>query len=177
MIQKLLKYGPVVLVPAAWTATAAAHFYTVFGAYELMIAHAVMVVLMTVFLAAGWAHLDQKVLRIWRNLILLGIPAILSGLIGLSVLSSLEVLKAASILYWMISPGVALVLTGRQADIFGRAYILTGISSVLGAIFYIMQFFTPVADLLLVMVSMIAVASGQTFGILLAAYQNSEDIE
>lgn len=172
----LLRYGPVILVPAAWTVVAMSHFERLFGTYELLIAHVVMVTLMILFMIAGWKQMESNVLRIWRNLILIGIPATVSGVLGLSVLQNIEFLNFLSIFYWMVSPGIALILTGRFESVFDRTYRLAGALSVLGAVFYILPYFTGVNRLSMVMVSIVAVGTGQTLGIILAAYQNSNSL-
>lgn len=172
------KYGPVLLVPLAWTLVTGAHFYDTIGRHELFMAHIFMTLIMFAFVAVSWNEMNEEVLLIWKKVIALGVPATFAGALGLTIFLQNEPLQLVSIFYWMVSPGIGLYVTGRATDLFSRPYRLTGFASVIGALIYSIQFFTQVPALLLVMYSMLMVGSAQTLGILLAAYQNSlRDLE
>ena len=159
--------APAVLVPAAWTATGAAHA-DVLGTDGLVIAHAVMATFIALFAVTGWRAMDQGALRIWRSVLVLGLGVTGAGLVGL--LLSIPALQAVSLVGWMLLPAAGLVGTGRllpdgEVLYYGGAGI-----AVVGTGLYL----ASVADLLeFPLLGIGAVGLGQTMGILEASLRDA----
>jgi hypothetical protein len=166
MLRRLRENGPAVLVPLAWSFAAAAHLGTV-STRTALIAHVVMTVLLAAFAGLSWRDMDSGILRTWRNVVAVGFVVTLVGTVGIAW-SLPPALLAATVLAWMLVPGVGLLLTGNaaeaEADADPRPYAGGGALSVLAAGFYAWWFLTDGATATLVL-SMGLVGVGQTVGI------------
>lgn len=163
-MRSLRENGPIVLVPAAWSVVLAAHVGTV-TERTLLIAHVVMLVLQVVFVAASWSEMSDGVLRIWRTVILVGIPATAAGLAGLlGIGTGIDgVLLGLGIYGWMVLPATGLALTGPRMPEEGRRYLGGAALCGIGVVLYAVE---PLFGGRIVALSGIAlVGIGQTVGI------------
>lgn len=159
--------APALLVPAAWTATGAAHVGAL-GTDGLLIAHAVMAAFITAFAVTGWRAMDRGALRIWRTVLVVGLGVTLAGLAGL--LASVSDLQAVSLVGWMLLPTVGLAATGRLLPDGEFLYYGGAAVGLLGTGLYLAAL-ADVADLALPAIG--AVGVGQTMGILEASLRDA----
>ncbi len=96
MLRRLRETGPVVLVPVAWLFALLAHVGTL-ATRTVLLAHVVMAVLLIGFLVLSWTEMTEGVLRVWRTVILVGVPVTLSGVAGLLVRPGGTVLLAVAL--------------------------------------------------------------------------------
>ena len=171
MCQAFRQFGPVLMVPAAWTTAILAVNTEILPDQGLLIAHIVMSVLMTVFLLTGWKQMKEGVLKAWRTVITIGLPVTVLGALGLTEIQT-ELFTAVSLLGWMILPGLALVYTGKKDESFGTGYTVSGLLSLLGLYLFTVSLVYPAGQKLLSVSGLFAVLLGQSAGIFLAAYQN-----
>lgn len=115
MLDSLRAYGPVVLVPLAWTFITAAHLDYV-GNHPVFVAHVVMVVVLAGFAALSWRDMTEGVLRTWRGVIVAGIPVTLLGLASFVVTTAVAPLRTAAVVGWMLLPAYGLYETGMAVD-------------------------------------------------------------
>jgi hypothetical protein len=158
--QKALENGPVALVPAAWTVAGATET-GLLGTRSLLIAHGVMAVLIAVFATLGWGDMSEGVLRVWRGILVAGLPVTVSGFVGLYTVA--EPLTALALYGWFLLPAVGFVYTALEVDA-PSPYALGAILSVVGALAYAVPVVPPVAGIALVGI-------GQTVGIADAVYR------
>lgn len=177
MLRSLRERGPVVLVPAAWTTVLLAHLAVV-EAQTLLIAHAVMVVLQTAFVALSWSDMEDGALRVWRTVILAGIPVTAAGLVGLGGWTPVpeDLLLGVALFGWMLLPAVGFALTETHlADGWDplpgpvSVYQFGTVLCVVGALVYGVLVVGGVNGT--VVPSLLLVGIGQTAGILDAAYR------
>lgn len=171
----LTDYGPVVLVPAAWTVAGAATLGTV-DETPLLIAHGVMAVLLVAFAAAAWDEMSDGVLRVWRSVLVAGIPITLAGAVGLGAGVGGPVrtaLLAVSFYGWAVAPAVGLAYTGRLSGVpsysVGTALCIVGAG--VHAAAPVIAGATGYASSAAVLIGVIAIGAGQTVGIMDAAYR------
>lgn len=176
MFRSLRENGPVVLVPAAWSVVIAAHLGAV-ADRTLLIAHIVMVVLQALFVVASWTDMQSGVLRIWRSVILVGIPVTAAGLVGLAGWASAtpvpeSLLLGLSVIGWMLLPAVGFVYTGRELPDGGTRtlgghpipiYGLAALLCVVGIVLYGGGFFAGTDPSAIVGLALVGI--GQTAGI------------
>lgn len=119
--------APAFLVPAAW-AVAAAAVAGIVSERPLLVAHLVMTVALVGFLAASWSEMSTGVLRVWRLVILAGVPVTLAGVAGFLGLGvAAGSLLAVSLFGWILLPGVGLAYTGlRVGDTAAGYYVGAG---------------------------------------------------
>lgn len=172
MLQRFRQYGPVLMVPAAWGTTALALHTSILGSREMMIAHFFMSLMMAAFLITGWNKMNEGILKAWRSTIVIGLIITLTGLTGF-IGSDTPWMHVVSLYGWMIIPGIALIYTGLKDELYGKKYIFSGSLSLLGFIVYFLQRFNYFQADTYSLSGLILLASGQTLGILVAAYQNS----
>lgn len=171
VFRRLRENGPVVLVPAAWTVAAAAHFDVV-DRHTLLMAHVVMDVVLVVFAALSWSDMQSGVLRAWLAVLLAGLPFTLLGTYGLFEAPVEETLVAPTVYAWMLIPAAGLAYTGQAVgDEEGPWVYLVGAAlSTLGAFVY-----AAAGSLSMVLsptlVGLALVGLGQTAGIANAVYQ------
>lgn len=130
-LERLTTYGPVVMVPAAWLVVLLT-VNGVIGRRPLFVAHVVMLGFLLLFLAVGWSRMDEDVLRAWRAIIAAGTVATAAGIVGLSGVEPVSFFLGASLVYWMVKPGVGLVYTGGRLEA-GSVYRWSGAVTLLGA--------------------------------------------
>lgn len=171
MFQAFRKFGPVLMVPAAWTTAILAVNTEILPSQGLLIAHIIMSVLMTVFLVTGWKQMNEGVLKAWRTVIAIGLPITVLGAIGLTGIQT-QIFTAASLLGWMLLPGLALVYTGKKDERLGTGYTVSGLLSLMGLYLFTVSLVYPPGQKLLSLSGLFAVLLGQSTGIFLAAYQN-----
>lgn len=166
MQAKLREYGPVVLVPAAWTAAGAATF-GVMPADGILIAHVVMAVFIAFFLVTGWAEMADGALAAWRAVLALGLVVTLAGLAGFFLPSAERILWSVSFVGWMILPAGALAYTGRELPDGEVVYYGGAALSLVGAAVFVATL-GPL-DQQFIVVGLSLVGAGQTAGIVDAA--------
>lgn len=164
--QQLREYGPVLLVPAAWTAAAAAEF-GVMSADGILIAHGVMAAFIAFFLVTGWEALDTGALRAWRVVLVVGFGITLAGLAGFFVPSAERLLWTSSFVGWMVLPAGALAYTGWELPDAEVVYYGGAALSLVGAAIFVATLLT--LDERFAVVGLAMVGAGQTAGIVDAA--------
>lgn len=171
MSRSLTDVGPGLLVPAAWTVTLLAHLGTV-SRRTLLIALVVMDVLLVAFAVVSRDEMTGPVLGIWQRVLLVGLVATVAGTADLAFRLG-GALALGTLFVWMVVPGVAYVLTGREVPTpaYRRVYFGGGACSLVGAAVYAL---TPagVAGEWAVVSGLALVGVGQTAGILAAVVQN-----
>jgi hypothetical protein len=170
MFRRLRETGPVVLVPAAWLFALLAHVGTL-TARTVLVAHVVMTVLLVGFLVLSWTEMTKRVLRVWRTVILVGVPVTLSGVAGLLVRPDGTVLLAVALAGWMVVPAIALARTAPMLPSETSARIATvgGGLSLLGAVLYGAGWYLSTPTVVLVALGLVGL--GQTMGIADAVYR------
>lgn len=170
MFRRLRETGPVLLVPGAWLFAILAHTT---GADEqvLLIAHVIITALLVSFVGLSWAEMETGVLRVWRTVILLGIPITAAAVLELWLdpmgLPLLEITLAG----WMLLPAVALARTGPMLPIAISGVIATvgGGIAMFGAILYGAGWYLSVPRLMIAALAVVGL--GQTMGIADAVYR------
>jgi len=166
--------APAGLVPAAWLVTAGAHRGAV-SERTLLTALVVMDVLLVAFVVAGAAEMTGPVLRIWRLVLLAGLPVTLAGTVGLWLSPPSEALLGVSLYGWILLPGAAYLRTGTlvvEAP-FRQVYLLAGALSLAGATVYAAATVSGGAAPGLLVAGLAGVGVGQSAGLVAAAVQNS----
>jgi len=170
MSDVLRENGPGILVPSAWAVAGAAHA----GAVEtrtLLIAHVVRTAILVSFSVASWSEMSEGVLRVWRNVLVLGVPVTVAGAVGLSGLlpGAGTPLAGVSVFGWMLSPAAGLAYTGRELG--GRAYLVGAALCLVGAGVYSLGLLTGPRSSVGALAGVALVGVGQTVGILDAVYR------
>jgi hypothetical protein len=170
MLRRLRETGPVLLVPAAWLFAGLAHI-GVLDSQPVLIGHMVMTALLAGFLLLSWDEMSGGVLRVWRTVILLGVPITLAGVIGLLVRPKATVLLTVALGGWMVLPALALARTAPMLphDVSGLIATVGGGLSLLGALLYAGGWFLSLPELMLLALATVGV--GQTLGIADAVYR------
>lgn len=170
MLRRLRETGPVLLVPLAWTFATLAHVGTL-TTRTVLIGHVVMTVLLVAFLVLSWEEMHEGVLRVWRTVILLGVPVTLSGVAGLLVRPGATALLAVSLVGWMVLPALALGRTAPMlpSETSGRIATVGGGLSLFGAVLYAGGWFLSTPTV--VLAALACVGLGQTAGIADAVYR------
>jgi uncharacterized membrane protein len=115
MLDSLRAYGPVALVPLAWTFITGAHLGYV-GDHSVFVAHVVMVVVLAGFAVLSWRDMTDGALRTWRAIIVAGIPVTLLGLASFFVRTAVAPLRTAAVVGWMLLPAYGLYETATAVD-------------------------------------------------------------
>ena len=170
MLRRLRETGPVLLVPLAWTFATLAHVGTL-GTRAVLIGHVVMTALLVAFLVLSWDEMAEGVLRVWRTVILLGVPVTLAGVAGLLVRPEATPLLAVALGGWMVLPALALGRTAPMlpSEASGRIATVGGGLSLLGAVLYAAGWFLSLPAVTLA--ALACVGLGQTAGIADAVYR------
>ena len=165
--------APAGLVPAAWLVAAAAHRGLV-SERTLLVALVVMDVLLLVFITAGAAEMTGPVLRVWRLVLVAGLPLTLAGTVGLWLSPPNGALLRISAYGWMALPGLAYLRTGTLVPDapFRQVYLLAGALSLAGALTYAAATGAGIGPEW-VLVGLAVVGAGQSAGMVTAAVQNS----
>jgi hypothetical protein len=169
MLPRLRENGPVVLVPLAWTFTAAAHLDVV-QPRTVLIAHLVMDVIIAAFTVLSWRDMTDSVLLAWRRVLVVGLGITLAGTAGLLATPQIEPLLTGTVIGWMVVPGVALLYTGQHVTRRPLAYTIGGMQSLVGAVAYAVGVFGSAEAL--VYVGLVFAGFGQTLGIAAAVYDH-----
>ncbi|AAG20369.1 hypothetical protein PNQ29_09110 [Halobacterium salinarum] len=177
MLDRTREYAPVGLVPLAWGFTAAAHLGYV-GSHALFVAHVVIVGLLVAFGAVSWTEMDAGALRAWRGVIVAGVGVTLLGVASFRVPAVPGgVLRAATVVGWMLLPVRALAVTARRTPAPGlaRVYLGAAMASVAGGAVTVVGLAAPLsaASGWLVLAGIGAVGVGQTASIAAAAWESS----
>ena len=162
MIERIRDLGPVVLVPAAWTATLAA-VLDVLGSDGMAIAHGVMLAFISFFLLTGYQSMGEGALRAWRAVMILGLPVTAAGFAGFFVSSGATALFSVSLVGWMLLPAAGLAYTAGEIPDARLIYAGSALISVLGAV-GTLAFIAGMDDLFAV-AGIALVAIGHTVGI------------
>jgi hypothetical protein len=166
VIRILRERGPVVLIPAAWTAVGATEFEYL-STDGLFIAHLVMAAFIAFFLLTGWSELSRGALRAWRVVLLGGFGLTLAGLSGFLLDQSETVLLATSLFGWMVLPAGGLAYTGRALPEAKFVYLGGAVLTVFGACVVALALAWSITAGFVA--GLVLVAVGQTAGILDAA--------
>lgn len=165
----LRRYGPVGLVPLAWTFAGAALFTTLVSERTLLIGLGVMTAIFAVF--AVQPRMGDPVLRVWRSVLVggflvnvVGLAALLSGAVPRS-------LAAVSLVGWLVLPVAGLFVTGRRVEWGGRWYLACAAVAGVGAPFVVLG--VVGGEMSVGVGGLVLVTAGQTASVTLAAYQNS----
>jgi len=161
------RYGPVGLVPLAWSFTAVALYTPLVSERTLLIALSVMSVVFAVF--APQREMGEGVLRIWRYVLVAGLAVTLVGVADLLFTPAHPYLWV--VLYgWMVIPAAGLAWTGVAGAPAPRAYLAFAAVSLLGTVGFAAG--AQLALPLLEGAGLAAVGLGHTVGVVLAAVQN-----
>lgn len=166
MFEPLRRFGPVVLIPAAWIAAGAA----VTGALRtegLLIAHVVMAGFILFFLVTGWDRMDRGALRAWRAVLVAGLAVTLAGLAGFAGPFAGSALLGMSLVGWMLLPAAGLAYTARELPDSALVYAGGAAASAAGAGLFLWTLSTPGGPLVWPAFGLVAL--GQTAGIVDAA--------
>lgn len=170
MIEQIRDVGPVALIPAAWIAAALA-ILGVLSDDGIFIAHVVMVVFITFFAITGWRALDRGALRVWRAVLIAGLPVTLCGVAGFVVSAQSTLLFSISLVGWLALPTAGLAYTGRALPEAKYIYLSGAILSLLGVASASIGI--VIADDILVLAGITVGAVGQTTGIVDASLRDS----
>lgn len=171
MFPRLRAQGPAVLVPLAWTLVGLAHRGVVTDR-TVLIFHVVAAVLIAAFAALSWSEMATGVLRVWRDILLMGLVLTVGGIVGFLHLPVRTPFLTTTILGWMVVPGIGLYYTGRRASTGELAYIAGALLSIVGAGVYAGALFPRTRTALLAGIGLALV--GQTVGIVQAVRQPEE---
>jgi hypothetical protein len=161
----LRRFGPVVLIPAAWVAAGAATVGTL-RPTGLLIAHLVMAAFIAFFLVTGWELMDDGALRAWRAVLVAGFGITLAGVAGFVGPVSGPIPLGVSLVGWMLLPAAGLAYTARALPEAALVYAGGAAACVVGAAVFV---WTAAAGDPAVGPSFGLVAAGQTAGIVDAA--------
>jgi hypothetical protein len=132
VIWEIRDAGPVVLVPAAWTAAAAAQFGYL-GEQGVFVAHLVMAGFIAFFAVTGWTAMAEGALRAWRLVLVVGLGLTLSGIAGFVIESGGTALHATSLVGWMVLPALGLAYTARELPAARTVYLGGAVLSLAGS--------------------------------------------
>ncbi|WP_424001079.1 hypothetical protein ACOZ4I_15395 [Haloarcula salina] len=166
MLRRLQTQGPAVLVPLAWALVALAHFDRVPGR-GVLVFHVVVALVVAGFTARSWDEMASGVLRIWRDILLVGLVLTVGGIVGLLVVQVRDPFLTVTILGWMAVPAVGLFFTGKHVAESDRVYTAAAGLSALGAVVYAVALFPAETRLLVAGIALALV--GQTVGVATAA--------
>ncbi|WP_336336521.1 hypothetical protein [Haloarcula brevis] len=172
MFPRLRAQGPAVLVPLAWLLVGLAHLDVVTDR-TVLVFHVVAATLITAFAVLSWDEMAAGVLRLWRDVLLVGLLLTVGGIVGLLYSPLRDPFLTTTILGWMVVPGVGLYYTGERVPAGRRAYAAGAALSVLGAAVYAGALFPAAEAALLAGIGLAMV--GQTVGIVRAVRQPEPD--
>jgi len=168
MLRRLQTQGPAVLVPFAWAFVALAHFDVVPGR-GVLVFHVVVALVVAGFTARSWDEMASGVLRIWRDVLLVGLVLTVGGIVGLLVIQVRDPFLTVAILGWMAVPAVGLFYTAKRVAEAERVYLAAAGLSAAGAVVYAVALFPAERPLLLGGIALALV--GQTAGVAYAAFR------
>lgn len=168
MFPRLRAQGPAVMVPLAWTLVILAHRDVVTDR-TVLIFHVVAAVLIAAFAALSWSEMATGVLRVWRDILLLGLVLTVGGIVGFLRPPLWDPFLTTTLLGWMVVPGLGLYYTGKRASTGELAYVAGAALSIIGAGVYAVALFPAAEPVLLAGLGLALV--GQTTGIVQAVRQ------
>lgn len=160
------RYGPVVLIPAAWVAAGAATVGAL-GADGMLVAHLVMVGFIAAFLVTGWDRMDRGALRAWRAVLVAGLGLTLVGVAGFVGPVAGPLPRGVSLVGWMVLPAGGLAYTARALPEAALVYAGGAAVSLLGSGLFVWTLVSAGAPAVWPSVGL--VAAGHTAGIVDAA--------
>ena len=169
MLTEIRDLGPVLLVPAAWIA-AAASIDGVLASEGMLIAHGVMATFIAVFAVTGWTAMSDGALRVWRLVLLVGLPITLAGVAGFFVSSAARPLFSVSLIGWMVLPAAGLACTAGHLPDARLRYLSTAALSAAGAAVAVSGLILDARPTLFIGIAVAGV--GQTIGIADASYRD-----
>lgn len=169
MVGAVRRYGPVGLVPLAWSFTAAAVFTPLIAERTLTIALGVMSVIFVLF--APQREMGEGLLRIWRYVLVAGLAVTLVGLADL-LLTAADPLLWVTLYGWMIIPTTGLAWTGLAGAPAPRLYLLLAAVSAVGVGLFALAGWLPATGTVRA-AGLVVLAAGHTAGVALAAVQNT----
>jgi hypothetical protein len=174
MLDSLRAYGPVVLVPLAWTFVTAAHLGVV-GTHPVFVAHVVMVAVLAGFAALSWDEMSDGLLRRWRTVVVAGIPVTLLGLASFFVSSGVDALRTAAVVGWMLLPAYGLSETASSVprEHAPGVYLAATALSGAGAVVYLASVAAPEDAAVVAAIALTMVNLGQSASIANAARHNA----
>ncbi len=162
MIRQL---APILLIPAAWVLT----LFTVTGSltsYWIEHMHYFISIFLAGFLITSSEMLQDDVLKIWYGVIAGGLISILLG--AGAFLGAVGTWGGqVSFWYWMIAPGLALVLSARKMTRFSSSYWVLGVSSLVASVLATAGLYTSMSWLF--WLGVVHVAAIQTVSMVQAA--------
>lgn len=162
MLRRTRETAPVLLVPLAWTAVAAAHV-DLLGDEGVLIAHLVMAAFIAVFAVTGRAEMGTGALRAWWLVLVVGLGVTLLGVAGFLLPGDGTALFAASLVGWMLLPAVGMAYTARLIPAARAVYLGGAAVAVAGAALYLVALAGDGGPLELAALALVGV--GQTAGI------------
>ena len=166
MFGTLRRFGPVVLIPAAWIAAGAATV-GILQREGMLIAHLVMVGFIIFFLGTGWDRMDRGALRAWRAVLLAGLGLTLAGVAGFVGPVSGAALLGVSLVGWMVLPAAGLAYTARELPEAAIVYAGGAAAALLGAVVFVWTLASTGEPLVWPSVGLVTI--GHTAGIVDAA--------
>lgn len=136
MFGTLRRFGPVVLIPAAWIAAGAATV-GILQREGMLIAHLVMVAFIAFFLLTGWSLMDRGALRAWRVVLVAGLGLTIAGVAGFVGPVSGPALLGSSLVGWMVLPAAGLAYTARELPDAALVYAGGAAAALLGATVFV----------------------------------------
>lgn len=166
MFGTLRRFGPVVLIPTAWIAAAAATV-GVLGSTGMLIAHLVMAAFVAFFLVSGWRRMNRGALRAWRAVLVAGFALTLAGVTGFVGPVSNRALLGVSLVGWMVLPAMGLAYTAVELPEAAAVYGGGAAVSLSGAVIFVWTLASGGDPLVWLPFGLVAV--GHTAGIVDAA--------
>lgn len=169
------RYGPILLIPAAWIVTIATEIYPGLESYWVKYMLYSMSLFLFSFALLSWRQMDSPVLKIWRYVIGTGFIFSVLGVVPFILDISGQSLSVLSISYWFLAPGFALYLSADKMDSYSTLYRSLGIGSGISfGIFAISLYrsFGIGSYNVPMLISMLAIASIQTASIVAASKLN-----
>ncbi len=167
-------YGPALLVPAAWVLTILAHVTTVVTDQVLLIALTVMSIVLVVFLLGARDELSEGALRPWKRVLAAGFIITVIGIVDLLATPGTNEVLAVTLYGWMVIPALGLAQTATLVERTpGRYRLFAGVTMAGGVVYFVAPL-VPGARNVLLVAGLVVVGTGQTGGVVNAAYHNAQ---
>lgn len=166
------EYAPIGLIPAAWAMTFATMIYPGIDTYWIRHMHYFMLIFLTGFTVLSWKQMGKDpVLDIWRKVIGVGIIFTGLGALRFSTNSYSGFLGGLSLVYWFLTPGIALYYSSKEMNEYPGLYEKLGGESIVGFALFSIGVYSDVISLQ--MIGIIGIAIVQTISIALASKLDS----
>ncbi|PSH01229.1 MAG: hypothetical protein BRC26_04075 [Nanohaloarchaea archaeon QH_8_44_6] len=116
------EYGPIPLIPAAWTLMFLTVVYPGVDPYWIKHMHLFMLVFLGFFAVASGHQMTDKVMKAWRNIIAVGFFFTALGTAGFYLTQYQEILSLTVILYWFIAPAYGFKITSESIERYSELY-------------------------------------------------------